>query len=132
MNSSTTPPVPEFLKALIQQIIQAFGDATVRTYHMAWGILITFLTQNLMWVISILVCVLVFSFVDYLITGLWKNLGSVLYTYTYYGILFIIGLIFGPEVFAKDWIDLILFIIYVISFIWVRTVLNRTGIRKTR
>lgn len=131
MLPTTTPPFgPDFVKALIPQMIDAFAKATAQAYRMFWDIFMTFLAQNWFWVIALLVMILVFTFLEYLMTGRWANLGSVLYSYTYYGILFLIGLIFGPETFANDWIDLILFIVYVVSFIWVRIVLNRTGIRR--
>jgi hypothetical protein len=127
---TTTPQVPDFLKDLIPQMIQAFSDATTKTYYIIWDIFMIFLVQNWLWVIMLLVLILLFAFLEYLMTGRWANFGSILYSYTYYGILFIIGLIFGPDIFANNWIDLILFIVYVVSFLWVRIVLNRSGIRR--
>lgn len=131
MTPTTTPPFgPDFIKTIIPQMMQMFAEATAKAYHMIWGIFMTFLAQNWLWVIAFLVMILVFSFLEYLMTGRWANLGSVLYSYTYYGILFLIGLIFGPETFANDWIGLILLIVYMVSFIWVRILLNRSGIRR--
>jgi hypothetical protein len=132
MAPTHTPPFgPDFIKTLIPQTIQAFDDATVRGYRMIWDIFMVFLAQNYFWVIVSLIMVLGFAFLEYLVTGRWANLGSVLYSYIYYGILFLIGLFFGPEIFANVWIGLILFVVYLISFFWVRGVLNNTGIRRS-
>lgn len=132
MTSTTTPPFgPEFIKTLIPQMFQAFDDATVRGYRMIWDIFIAFLVQNYFWVIVSLIMILWFAFLEYLLTGRWANLGSVLYSYTYYGILFLIGLFFGPDIFANVWIGLILFIVYLTSFFWVRGILNSVGIRRS-
>jgi len=57
-------------------------------------------------------------------------LGSVLYNYFYFGILFVITLIFGPDVFANDWFKIVLFIIYVVCFISVGKLLKKAGIRR--
>lgn len=127
---TTTAPIPDFLKDLVPSMIKSFENGTIQAYKILWSIFMEFLSQNWGWVIALLAMILVFAFVEYLITGRWTNLGSVLYSYIYYGILFIIGLIFGPEIFANNWIDLILFVVYGISFIWVRGLLSRSGIRR--
>lgn len=132
MTPSTTPQIPDFLKDIAIGLPKIFSEAAARGFRMIWDIFMTFLTQNWLWVIVLLIMVLVFSFVDYLMTGRWANLGSVLYSYTYYGILFLIGVIFGPETFANDWIDLILFVVCIVSFLWVRVLLNNSGIRRRR
>jgi len=124
MNTTTRQFGPDFVKNLIPQMMQIFAEATPKAYHMIWDIFMTFLAQNWPWVIVLLVMILTFAFLEYLITGEWADLGTVLYSYTYYGLLFLIGLVFGPEIFANDWIDLILFMVYVGSFLWVRILLN--------
>lgn len=127
---TSTPFGPDFVKELIPWMLQIFDDATKRAYHMMWDILINFLTEHWLLVIGVLTFFLILAVVEYFTTGHWAMLGRVLYSYIYYGILFLIGLIFGPEIFANDWIDLLLFTVYVVSFIWVGMILNKTGIRR--
>lgn len=132
MSTSTFPFGTNFAKDLVSMFLNSIDQGTRQAYHMLWDILMTFLSQNLLWVAVFMVMILVFAFLEYLMTGRWANLGSVLYSYTYYGIILFVGLVFGPEIFANDWVDLILFIVYIISFLWVRILLNRSGIRRGR
>lgn len=130
MTPTSTPFGPDFVKELIPWMFQIFDEATRKAYHMLWDMLIAFLVANWGWVLVGLVVILLFAFFEYLATGRWATLGSVLYTYIYYGFLFLAGLVFGPELFANDWIKLLLLVVYVVSFLWVRMILNGTGIRK--
>lgn len=130
MTATSTPFGQQFYKSLIDQMYQAVDNGTKMAYHMMWNALITFLMQDWLLVLGILTLFLVVAILKFLTTGRWTMLGSVLYNYTYYGILFLIGLIFGPEVFANDWIDLLLFVVYIISFTWVAIVLSSTGIQR--
>jgi predicted branched-subunit amino acid permease len=62
--------------------------------------------------------------------GHWWVLGSVLYPYLYWGIILIIGLIFGPAIFVNTYAELDLFILYIFCFILVGRILNKTGLKR--
>ena len=63
--------------------------------------------------------------------GRWGMLGSVLYHYLYFGILFVVGLIKGPEIFVSEYFEIACAIIlYPICYFTVGTILDKTGIHK--
>lgn len=113
-------------------MLQAVGEGTKMAYHMMWDALIYFLIHDWMLVLGLLTFFLVMAIIEFFFTGRWTMLGSVLYNYFYYGILFLIGLMFGPEIFANNWVDLLLFVVYAISFTWVGIILTRTGVQNRR
>jgi hypothetical protein len=114
---------------LMPMILKAFDGGTKMAYRMMWDALISFLMHDWFLVLGILTFFFVIAIINFFITGRWAMLGSVLYHYIYYGILFLLGFIFGPEIFANGWIDLLLFVIYAVSFTWVGIILARAGIR---
>lgn len=64
--------------------------------------------------------------------GRWGALGSFLYNLLYFSILFIIGLIWGPEVFVSDWINFFTtLVLYPVCYWIVGCILDKTGL-KTR
>lgn len=130
MNTTSTPFGPDFLKDFVSMALKAVDDGTKMAYRMMWNALINFLIHDWHLVLGILTFFLVIAIIEFLLTGRWAMLGSVLYHYIYYGILFLIGLIFGPEIFTNGWIDLLLFVVYAVSFTWVGVILVRIGIRR--
>jgi len=129
VTSTTTILGPDFVKELIPQMLQDFDEATKQAYRMIWNILVTFLWQHWIAVIVVLGLILIAAFLRAL-TGRWGMLGSVLYNYFYFGALFIIGLIWGPEVFANDYFKLVLVILYIVCFLFVGWILRETGLRR--
>jgi len=81
-------------------------------------------------VFCMLVLVLVAATVRAVTTGRWGWLGSVLYNYLYFGTLFVIGLIWGPEIFANDYFEIALVILYIVCFSLVGVILTKTGLRR--
>lgn len=127
--TATSTPV-DMVIGIVSQIPQLFDNALKGAYRMMWDLLINFLTHNWLLVLGLLTLFLVLAIIELFLTGRWAMLGRVLYSYTYYGILFLVGLVFGPEIFANDWVALLLLLVYAVSFVWVGVVLNRTGIRR--
>lgn len=131
MNSSTTsPPGNDFARQLVESFLNAIDEGTRQAYRMIWNGISQFLIENWGWVIVALVAILILAVVNYFATGRWAMLGSVLYNYFYFGILLIITLIFGPEVFANDWFKIVLVIVYVVCFVLVGKLLRKAGIRR--
>ncbi len=62
--------------------------------------------------------------------GRWGSLGSFLYNLLYFSILFVIGLIWGPEVFVSDWMNFFTaLILYPICYWIVGWILDKTGLK---
>jgi hypothetical protein len=127
---TTTPFGPDFVKELIPWLLKTFGEATAHAYRIIWNAFITLLLQHLILVACVLVLVLVAATVRAAITRRWGWLGSVLYNYLYFGTLFVIGLVWGPEIFANDYFEIALVILYIVCFSLVGVILTKTGLRR--
>lgn len=131
MNASSSQPLgADFPKKVVEMFLNAIDEGTRQAYRMIWNGITQFLVEHWGWVIVALVSIFVLSVLNYFATGRWAMLGSVLYNYLYFGTLFVITLIFGPEVFANDWFKIVLFVVYVVCFILVGKILRKTGIRR--
>ena len=129
MNASSTSPLgADFPKQMVLWFLDAIDEGTKQAYRMIWNAVKQLLVEHWGFVIIALVSILVLAVLNYLATDRWAMLGSVLYNYLYFGILFVITLIFGPDVFANDWFKIVLFIIYVVCFISVGKLLKKAGI----
>ncbi|OHE25025.1 MAG: hypothetical protein A2Z84_01260 [Tenericutes bacterium GWA2_35_7] len=130
MNSTTTQPVPEFLKDLVPQIIHMFDEATRSAYRMLWKIFMSFVIEHWLAILIVLIIVFLIS-LAFAIMGSWGMLGSVLYHYLYFGILFIAGLIKGSDIFVSEYFEIFCAIIlYPVCYYTVGTILDKTGIHK--
>lgn len=62
--------------------------------------------------------------------GRWGSLGSFLYNLLYFSVLFIIGLIKGPEVFVSDWMNFFTALLLYPACYWiVGWILDKTGLK---
>jgi len=121
-----------FATQLVPSIIKAFEEGHRRAVIMLWSILTSFLGENWPWVTGILVGILVLSAIQAFTTRWWNWFGSVLYNYTFFGSLFLIGVFIGPEFFASIWCDIVGVILYVVCFLAVRWILINTGLYRSR
>lgn len=119
---------PEMLRHLFTESIP---KGIILAYQMIWNFVNSFLLDNWIIVLISLIGVLVYAIFRALM-GHWWVLGSVLYTYFYWGIIWIIGFIWGPEVFAGVYADLGLFALYVFCFILVGIILHKSGVRRIK
>lgn len=131
MTPTSTPPFgPDFVKELVPWMIEQFGIATAKAFRMFWDIGMTYLADHWVAVIIGLVVIFLIALIRAFVTGRWAMLGSITYNYLYFGTLFIIGLIFGPELFANDYFKIFLAVLYVICFILTGKFLTKIGVRK--
>lgn len=131
MSPTTTPTFgPDFVKELIPWMIQQFGIATAKAFRMVWDVGMTYLVQHWIAVLVGLFAVFIFALVRAFVTGRWAMLGSVAYNYLYFGALFLIGTIWGPEVFANDYFKIVLVILYIACFILTGKFLSKIGVRR--
>jgi len=126
MNSTATLLPPNFIKDLLGNI----DEITKQTYQSLWNVLISFLVNHLI-IISIVLVVIFIITVIMALLGRWDILGKVLYNYIYFGILLIIGLIWGSNILVSDFFHLVCTIIlYPICYWTVGIILNKTGFKK--
>jgi len=132
MNASSTPLGADFPKEMVEMMIQSFEDGSKWAARMLWDVLMTFLAENWLWVfIGLFAVFILVSFKA--ILGRWGSLGSFLYNFFYFGTLFVIGLIWGPEIFTEDIFNAACAVIlYPICFLLVRFILDKTGLRRHR
>lgn len=127
--STTTDPLlfPKQVALMFQNSMeQGFKDGA----HILWSALMTFLAQH--WVLVILGLFVSFVFVTIKAgLGRWGSLGSFLYNFFYFGILLIVGLIRGPEVFLSNYFDVFTAIILYPFCYWLSGwLMDKMGVRK--
>ncbi len=129
MNISTSDPTLDMSKTFVLQILDALEEGEKGGYRMVWKFILDFISQHTLYVITALVVVFLIAFADYRFTGKWRSLGRVLYNYFYFGILFIVTLIFGPEMFANPFMALGTLALYFLCYhVLVRKALIGLGV----
>ena len=130
MNSTSTATGTEFTKKMLDAFFNAIDEGTKQAYHMLWNALISFLVDHWISVLVLLAVILIIAIIK-AVLGRWGMLGSVLYNYLYFGILFVIGLIWGSDVFASNWLTIAgTVILYPACYLTVRVILDKTGLRR--
>lgn len=120
---------PNFGSELVLWLLKIYGDATAKAYGMIWEAAWHVVMAHIFIVLTFLVLLLLASAIQAFTTGRWGWFGSVLYHYFFGGALIIIGAIWGPEVFASDYMDIFLFVLYILCFSLVGLILTKTGLR---
>ena len=132
MTPTTTPLGPDFPKQMIDLLFKAVEDGTLMAYRMLWDALLSFLSAHVIAVMAVLFVALIFTFLKAMM-GRWGSFGSLLYNIFYFGTLFIIGLIWGPGVFANDVFNAACAVIlYPLCYIAVGAIINALGVRRIR
>jgi hypothetical protein len=102
MTTSTGGFDPNIPHQLFDMLEASIASGTKMAANIMWSSLLSYLAAH--WIATILTLFVVFVFVFVKAKlGRWGSLGSFLYNFFYFGTLFIIGLIWGPEVFLGDW-----------------------------
>lgn len=112
-----------------KDILKIFNDSQIQAYQALWDGLMKFLSLNWLSVFLFFLFLFIFSLAR-AINGRWGMFGSILYNYLYWGILFILGLIFGPKIFANLFIDIALFILYLVCYALVGRILKVLHLKK--
>lgn len=129
---STSSSSLDFPKQLVKMTFDAIGEANRQSSHTLWNFLISFLSQNWIWVFLIIFGIFLFATFKAMF-GKWGSLGSFLYNLFYFGILFIIGLIWGPEIFINDIFKAsCAIVLYPICYLLVGAILDKTGLGRHR
>jgi hypothetical protein len=127
---ATSTITTEFPKEVVTMLMGAIDEGTKEATRMLWSILVSFLAEHWIFVILIFFIVLVFATLKAMI-GRWGMLGSVLYNFLYFGILLIVGLIWGPDIFTSDIFHAACTaILYPICYLVTGIILDKTGVRR--
>lgn len=125
MKATTTLDANTVVSLLIDNLEQGTKDAV----NMIWSGLIAYLSDH--WIVFGLIVFLIFIVVTIkAMLGRWGALGSFLYNLIYFGTLFLVGLIWGPEVFLNDWFGFFTaLVLYPATYLLVGWILNKTHLR---
>jgi hypothetical protein len=129
MTSTSTPIGYDMSKQVIGLLLNAMDEGAKQTARLFWDIFISILTQH--WLGFTMVIFLTFIAVTFkAMLGSWGALGSFLYNLFYFGTLFIIGLIWGPEVFVNDIFNFSCAVmLYPICYFLTGIILDHSGLR---
>lgn len=114
MNSTYTPL--DFPKGIALRFLNTMEEATKDAYRQIWNMAQEVISNHFWTIVMILGVIFLLALLNFIITRRWGWLGSVIYNYLYFGLLYIYTLIFGPDIFANDWIKVILFLVYIICY----------------
>lgn len=124
----TTTPLLEFVQSMPTLFINAFEEGMKQGAHLLWSALMTVLSQHWQFIMGAIFVIFIIATLKAMI-GQWGMLGSALYNFFYFGTLFIVGLIWGPEVFLNDYFNFACSIIlYPVCYFLVGWILRKTGI----
>lgn len=124
----TTTPLLEFVQNMPTLILNAFEEGVKQGAHLLWSVLISTLQQHWRFLMAVFFLIFIVATLKAMI-GQWGMLGSVLYNLFYFGTLFIVGLIWGPEVFLNDYFNAACSIIlYPVCYFLVGWILRKTGV----
>jgi hypothetical protein len=130
MTSTSTPLGADFPRQVVELLLSAIDEGTKQAARMLWSILTSFLLEHWIAVFVGLFGIFIFALVRAFATRRWAMLGSVTYNYLYFGTLFLIGTIWGPEVFANDYFKIVLVILYIVCFILTGKFLSKIGLHR--
>jgi hypothetical protein len=111
-------------------LLTQYEEATKKEYRLIWNAFMTYLGQHWLSILLLLLFLLLASAIVAFTTRRWAWFGSVLYNYLYFGALWLIGLMFGPEVFANDYFKIVLVLLYGLCFWLLGRILKKTGLRR--
>lgn len=130
MTTSSSQFGPEFVEVIIDSIIKGVEEATKFVVHLLWSTLLSYLKIHWLTVVIVLFSAFVVFTVKAMF-GRWGSLGSFLYNFFYFGTLFVVGLIWGPEIFLGDFFKAIcVAILYPVCYFLVGYILDKMKIYK--
>jgi hypothetical protein len=107
---------PELAKEIINCFLFSITKEIRGFYQIFWSTFLEMTINYWLLVIGFLILLLIIAILEFIITGRWWVLAKVLYRCSYFGILFIIVLAFGPEILTSNWIKILSLIIGIICF----------------
>lgn len=99
MNATTSGNI--FLDEMVQMLPGAIAEGMKIAAHIMWDAAMVVLSENTLAIVGFLLFIFVVAMLKAMM-GRWGMLGSFMYNFLYFGILLVVGLIWGPEVFVHD------------------------------
>lgn len=119
------PAITQAIKTLLDTLLV---EAPKQMATLLWNIVISLLAAHWLVIGLTLLVILVVSTLRAMM-GYWAPLASLLYNVIYFGVLLIIGTIWGPEVFVSDpFTFFTAVVLYPSCYLLVNWILKRTGI----
>lgn len=116
---------PNFAKELVTGMLSMYDKVLRGAYHWLWDLFMSIIKEHwvlILIVLSIFLIISIFIALD----GSWGFFGSLMYNYLYFGILFVIGLVKGPEVFLSEYFEFFcLLLLYPVCYRIVGMILNK-------
>jgi hypothetical protein len=130
MSSTTSIVGPQFAAEMVRWMFATIDEATKTAYRMIWDAAMQVFLAHWGIIIAGLIVLLLISFLSAMTTRRWAWFASLLYHYLYFGVLGLIGLIWGPEIYANDYFRIVCVVAYIACFSAVGWVLVRLGLRR--
>jgi hypothetical protein len=120
----------DFVSQIPNILLKGVEDQLKDIVQGFWSSLLSFLAAH--WLILLIIFFILFSIaLIKAAAGRWGTLGSLLYNSLYFLILFLMGVIWGPQIFVNDIFDAIrTILIYPLCYLIVGIILDKTGFRK--
>ena len=114
---------------LSQSIEEGFELGQTIFYTAIWGVITDFLADHLIITLVVLGALFIMATIRAL-SGRWDMLGKFLYWFLFFGTLFVIAAIFGPEIFAGTYAKIAVAILGIGTYLTVGRILDRTGLMR--
>jgi len=101
---------------IVPWMLSAYGNALANAYQILWDAFMKMAFEH--WAISLFLVIFfpVASYFWFVTTGKWGWFGRVTYRYLKWGSLFVIGLVFGPKIFANDYFAIVLAVLWIVCY----------------
>jgi hypothetical protein len=130
MGSSTAIFPTDYAVQMAPWLMKTVSEAEAFDAKLIWDVTVPVLLHYWFVVFIILALVLLYALLFALTTRRWRILGRVLYSYLHLGILFVIGLIWGPAIYVNDYFEIINFLVYAFSFEVVGIIVKKMGLSR--
>lgn len=124
-----TTTTPYNVEDIAHSVMIAVENSMKKSIHIWWDFLLSYLSQHWRSVILIIFAAILIATIKAML-GRWGSLGSLLYNLIYFGTLFIVGLIFGPEIFINNFFGAACSVaLYPLCYKLVGLILDKTGLK---
>jgi len=125
-----SPIAESFLEDFTESFINNIQETIKRGYQGIWNALISFLINNWLLILILLIAVFIVAVIVAFSRGP-RLLYKVIYNYLYFGIIFIIGLVYGSDIFVNNYFSLIcIIVLYPACYLLTRLISEKIGIKK--
>jgi hypothetical protein len=131
MDTTNAQPLgPNFFTDTATWLLKRIQEETVKDYRKFWDFAMPFLFEHWLMIMLFLLFIAAVALTKAMM-GRWGMLGSVIYNFLYFGVLFLILLIWGTDFFANDLFKpLCTVILYPVCYRITGWILDRSGFKR--